>query len=110
MLEEDAVEYAIVRTGGLQYRVSAGETVRVPRVNADVGGTVELGEVLAVSRGGTLTVGTPLVENARVLAEVVAHGLGGKVLVFKKKRKKGYQVKKGHRQGFTEVRIRDISV
>jgi large subunit ribosomal protein L21 len=103
------VDYAIVRTGGLQYRVAAGDRIRVPRIKGDVGGTVELGEVLALSRGGSLTVGTPLVERARVVAEVVGHGLGKKVLVFKKKRKKGYQIKKGHRQGYTELHIRDIA-
>lgn len=103
------MDYAIVRTGGLQYRVAAGDMIRVPRIKGDVGGTVELGEVLALSRAGALTVGTPLVESARVVAEVVGHGLGNKVLVFKKKRKKGYQIKKGHRQGYTELRIRDIA-
>jgi large subunit ribosomal protein L21 len=109
VLEEESVEYAIVRTGGLQYRVSAGDKIRVPKLKEDVGGTVELAEVLALSRGGTLTVGMPLVENARVMAEVVGHGRAKKVLVFKKKRKKGYQVKKGHRQDFTELRIKGIA-
>lgn len=99
------MEYAIVRTGGLQYRVSAGDKIRVPRLKEGAGETVELGEVLALSRGGALAVGTPLVENVRVLAEVVGHGRAKKVLVFKKKRKKGYQVKKGHRQDYTELRI-----
>jgi len=102
------VEYAIVRSGGLQYRVAADDKIRVPRLRSDVGETVELSEVLAVSKGGQLTVGSPLVENARVSAEVVRHGRAKKVLVFKKKRKKGYQLKKGHRQEFTELKIRGI--
>jgi len=102
------VEYAIVRSGGLQYRVSADDRIRVPKLRTDVGGTVELSEVLAVSKGGQLTVGTPLVENAKVSAEVVRHGRAKKVIVFKKKRKKGYQLTKGHRQEFTELRIRGI--
>jgi len=102
------VEYAIVRSGGLQYRVSADDRIRVPKLRTDVGGTVELSEVLAVSKGGQLTVGTPLVENAKVSAEVVRHGRAKKVLVFKKKRKKAYQLTKGHRQEFTELRIRGI--
>ena len=102
------MEYAIVRSGGLQYRVSADDRIRVPKLRTDVGGTVELSEVLAVSKGGQLTVGTPLVENAKVSAEVVRHGRAKKVLVFKKKRKKGYQLTKGHRQEFTELRIRGI--
>ena len=103
------MDYAIVRTGGLQYRVATGDRIRVPRIKGDVGGTVELREVLALSRGGALTVGTPLIESAHVVAEVVGHGQGTKVLVFKKKRKKGYQVKKGHRQGYTELRVREIA-
>jgi large subunit ribosomal protein L21 len=103
------LDYAIIRTGGLQYRVSAGDTVRVPRLSAEVGQTIKLDEVLAVSDGGTLTVGRPLVEGASVSAELVGHGKGKKVIVFKKKRRKGYQVKKGHRQGYSELRVTGIS-
>ena len=103
------MDYAIVRSGGLQYRVSQGDTVRVPRVGAQVGDRLEIDEVLAVSKGGKLSVGAPLVEGASVAAEVVGHGLGKKVIVFKKKRRKGYQVKRGHRQGYTELRVTSIS-
>ena len=99
------MDYAVVRTGGLQFRVSQGDTIRVPRIAGEVGQTIELPEVLALSRGGELVVGRPIVEGAKVSAEVVGHGRGKKVVVFKKKRRKGYQLKKGHRQGYTELRI-----
>jgi len=103
------LSYAIIRTGGLQYRVSEGETLRVPRLSGEVGQKVTLDEVLAVSNAGKLTVGRPLVEGASVSAELLGHGQGKKVIVFKKKRRKGYQVKKGHRQGYTELRVTGIS-
>ncbi len=106
---EGRLSYAIIRSGGLQYRVSEGDIVRVPRIRADVGQSVTIGEVLAVSDGGKLAVGTPLVEGASVTAELVGHGKGKKVIVFKKKRRKGYQVKKGHRQDYTELRITGIA-
>jgi large subunit ribosomal protein L21 len=99
------VSYAVVRTGGLQFRVAEGDTIRVPRMAADVGATVEIADVLALETGGELSIGRPLVDGASVTAEVVRHGLGRKVIVYKKKRRKGYQRKKGHRQGFTELRI-----
>ncbi|MBD3348210.1 MAG: 50S ribosomal protein L21 [Candidatus Eisenbacteria bacterium] len=109
MSPEGLLDYAIIRSGGLQYRVSRGDTVRVPRVGADVGEKLEIDEVLAVRKGDDLNVGTPLLEGVSVSAEVVKHGQGKKVIVFKKKRRKGYQVKKGHRQGYTELRITGIS-
>jgi large subunit ribosomal protein L21 len=99
------VSYAVVRTGGLQFRVAEGDTIRVPRMAADVGATVEIPDVLALMAGGELTVGRPRVEGATVTAEVVRHGRGRKVTIYKKKRRKGYQVKRGHRQGFTELRV-----
>ncbi len=103
------MSYAIIRSGGLQYRVAEGDTVRVPRVKGDVGQELTIDEVLAVSSGGKLTVGTPLVDGASVSAEVVGHGRGKKIIVFKKKRRKGYQVKKGHRQDYSELRITGIA-
>jgi large subunit ribosomal protein L21 len=99
------VGYAVVRSGGLQFRVAEGDTIRVPRVAADVGATVEITDVLALETDGELSVGRPLVDGAVVTAEVVRHGRGRKVLVFKKKRRKGYQRKKGHRQDFSELKI-----
>jgi large subunit ribosomal protein L21 len=102
------VDYAVVRTGGLQFRVSEGDVIRVPRMKSEVGSAVEMPDVLAMSVGGEMTVGTPLVESAKVRAEIVGHGRARKVIVYKKKRRKGYQVTKGHRQGFTELRITGI--
>lgn len=99
------MSYAIVRSGGLQYRVSEGDTIRVPRIREDVGAAVTIGDVLAVSTEGVLTVGRPVLDGASVSAQVVGHGRAQKVLVFKKKRRKGYQVKRGHRQDYTELRI-----
>ena len=103
------MDYAVVRTGGLQFRVSEGVLVRVPRMKSEVGEGIEISDVLALSVGGDVKVGTPLVESAMVRAEVVGHGKGKKVIVFKKKRRKDYRVKKGHRQDFTEIRITGIS-
>jgi large subunit ribosomal protein L21 len=102
------VDYAVIRTGGLQYRVSQGDLIRVPRVSGDVGDTLEVAEVLAVKSGQDFTVGTPVVSGAHVSVEVVGHGRGNKVIVYKKKRRKGYQVKRGHRQDYTELRIKEI--
>jgi large subunit ribosomal protein L21 len=103
------VDYAVIRTGGLQFKVSEGDVIRVPRMQGEVGDAVEMADVLAMSVGGDMTVGTPLVESAKVSAEVVGHGRSRKVIVYKKKRRKGYQVTRGHRQGFTELRITGVS-
>lgn len=102
------MSYAIIRSGGLQYRVSEGDTIRVHRIRQEVGTAVTVGDVLAVSRDGALEVGRPVLEGVSVSAEVVGHGRGKKVIVFKKKRRKGYQVKRGHRQDYTELRITGI--
>ena len=102
------MDYAIVRTGGLQFKVSEGDTIRVPKLRSEVGESVELSEILAVKHGDDVSIGTPLVENASVAAEVVGHGRHRKVIVYKKKRRKGYQVTKGHRQDYTELRVRSI--
>lgn len=103
------MDYAVVRTGGLQFRVSEGDLIRVPRMKTDVGEAIEMPDVLALSVGGDVKVGTPIVKSAKVRAEVVGHGRGRKVIVFKKKRRKDYRVTKGHRQGFTELRITGIT-
>jgi large subunit ribosomal protein L21 len=102
------VDYAIIRSGGLQFRVSEGDRIRVPRMHGEVGDAVQMSDVLALSIGGSMTVGTPLVESARVSAELVGHGRGRKVIVYKKKRRKSYQVTRGHRRDFTELRITGI--
>jgi large subunit ribosomal protein L21 len=100
--------YAVVKTGGKQYRVSEGDTIRVERLDGEVGAKVELSEVLAIGSGADMTVGTPVVEGARVLAEIVEQGKDKKVLIFKKKRRKGYTKKQGHRQLFTGIKIEEI--
>lgn len=102
--------YAVVKTGGKQYRVAEGELVDVERLGGDVGATVTLDEVLLVSGGDEqgARIGTPLVEQAQVMAEIVEQGLDKKIIVFKKKRRKGYQRKQGHRQMHTTLRIVEI--
>jgi large subunit ribosomal protein L21 len=102
------VRYAVVRTGGLQFKVSEGDRIRVPRIRDEVGKTIELPEVLAVSDGEELKVGQPVLDGVSVSAEITAHGRRPKVIVYKKKRRKGYALKKGHRQDYTELRITDI--
>jgi large subunit ribosomal protein L21 len=103
------LDYAVIRTGGLQFKVAEGDLIRVPRISSDVGSALEMPDVLALSASGDLKVGKPLVEGARVTAEVVGHGRSRKIIVYKKKRRKGYQRKKGHRQGYTELRITGIA-
>lgn len=100
--------YAVVKTGGKQYRVAEGDVLFVEKLVADVDSTVELTEVLAVSNGETLTVGAPMVEGAKVIAKVVAQGKAKKVIVFKYKRKKDYRKKNGHRQPYTKILVEKI--
>ncbi|HYV23851.1 MAG TPA: 50S ribosomal protein L21 [Pyrinomonadaceae bacterium] len=97
------MSFAIVRTGGKQFRVEKGAKVRVPSIKGDVGAAVEL-DVLATAD----KVGAPLVDGARVSATVVDHGRGEKIVVFKKKRRKQYKRTKGHRQGYTTLKIDSI--
>jgi large subunit ribosomal protein L21 len=100
--------YAIIKSGGKQYRVQAGEQVRVEALAAEVGSTVSLEEVLLVGTGDGVKVGAPLVSGAKVSATVVSHGRGDKVKIFKLRRRKHYQKTQGHRQSYTELRIDDI--
>jgi len=100
--------YAVIATGGKQYMVKAGDTLRVERLQTDIGQTVELSRVLAVCDGKQLTVGTPEVEGARVSAEVLDHPRGPKLVAFKKKRRKGYSRKVGHRQELTVLKVNAI--
>jgi large subunit ribosomal protein L21 len=101
--------YAIVRTGGKQYQVAQGEQFRVEKLAGQVGDTIELPEVLFVADGEQVKVGQPVVEGAKVTATIMAHGKAKKVLVFKKKRRQGYQKMRGHRQEYTALRIDGIS-
>ncbi|HEX9989352.1 MAG TPA: 50S ribosomal protein L21 [Chloroflexia bacterium] len=102
--------YAIVRTGGHQYRVAPGDTIEVEKLDAEKGAEVELTEVLMVSGDNGVQVGTPLVEGARVLATVVSQGKGEKLIVFKFKPKKRYRRKTGHRQSLTRLAIKEIAL
>lgn len=100
--------YAVIKTGGKQYRVSEGDVLDVEKLDGEVGSKVEISDVLAIGEGEGLTIGTPTVDGASVVAEIVEHGKGKKLIVFKKKRRKGYAKKQGHRQLFTSLRIQEI--
>ena len=100
--------YAIIKTGGKQYRVSEGQTLRVEKLNAE-DSKVNFDQVLLVGGTDGLKVGAPVVEGASVEAEVLREGRAKKIIVFKKKRRKGYHKKQGHRQAFTEVKITQIN-
>ncbi len=102
--------YAIIRTGGHQYKVSPGDTIEVERVEAEPGAEIELGEVLMLNDDNGLQVGTPLVGGARVLATVVSQGRGEKLIVFKYKAKKRYRRKTGHRQELTRLSIKSFEL
>ncbi len=100
--------YAIVQTGGKQYRVATGDTIRVESIPGDIGDTVELTDVRLVSRDGELTLGAPKVDGARVVTEISDSGKGKKIVVFKYKAKVRYRRKKGHRQRYTDLTVTDI--
>ena len=100
--------YAIVRTGGKQYRVEAGRSLEVERLPAAEGETVELGDVLLIAQDGTVTVGRPVIEGARVLAHVDAHGRAKKIIIFTYKYKVRTRSKTGHRQSFTRLTVEEI--
>jgi large subunit ribosomal protein L21 len=101
--------YAVIRTGGKQYRVTPGDLVRVERLDGDVGAVIEFGEVLLASDDAAIRVGCPLLEGAKVLGTIVDQGRSRKVLVFKKKRRKNYRRRHGHRQSITTVRVTEIA-
>jgi len=100
--------YAVIKTGGKQYRVAAGEKIKVEQIAADVGQEITLDQVLAVGQGADMKVGTPLVAGATVKATVVAHGQHDKVRIFKMRRRKHYQRHGGHRQAYTELQIASV--
>ena len=102
--------YAVIKTGGKQYRVAAGEKIKVEEIAADVGQEITFEEVLAVGGEGGLQVGAPVVSGASVVAKVVSHGKHDKVRIFKMRRRKHYQKRQGHRQGYTELEIGAINV
>ena len=104
------MSYAIIRTGGKQFRVEPGKTVRIPSLLGDEGTKVTFDDVLLGSDGSNVRTGVPTLSGAQVTGEIVRHGRGEKIVVFKFKRRKNYARKQGHRQGFTDVRIDDITL
>ena len=97
--------YAVIKTGGKQYKVATGEKIKIEQIAADVGQEITIDQVLAVGAGAELQVGNPLVAGASVVATVLAHGRHDKVRIFKMRRRKHYQKRQGHRQNFTEIQI-----
>lgn len=104
------MSYAVIRTGGKQYRVTQGELLRVESLPGEVGSDITFPDVLLTSAEGAVHIGTPLVPGASVTARVVEHGKEKKIIVFKKKRRKGYRRKQGHRQHFTAVQVKSINL
>jgi len=98
--------YAIVNIGGFQFKVLPDAVLRVPKIDAEIGGEITLDRVMLWSDEKTVEVGTPFVEGKSIQAEVIRHGKGKKILVYKKKRRKKYRRKNGHRQQFTEIRLK----
>ena len=97
--------YAVIKTGGKQYKVAAGEKLKVEQLSAGVGEQITIEQVLAVGAGADMQIGTPLVAGASVVATVVSHGRHDKVRIFKMQRRKHYQKRQGHRQNYTEIEI-----
>jgi large subunit ribosomal protein L21 len=102
--------YAIIRTGGKQFKISPGDTIRVEKITGQAGETVEMKDVLFFAEGENVLTGNPLLPNVKVLGEILAHHRAKKVIIFKKKRRKGYSKKTGHRQSFTSLKIKEISL
>ncbi len=100
--------YAVIRTGGKQYKVEPGQNVMLEKLEGKPGDKVYFDDVLLVSEGKDISAGNPVLENSRVSGKITKHGKGPKIVVFKYKPRKGYRRKKGHRQNFTEVNITDI--
>ena len=101
--------YAVIKTGGKQYRVVAGEKLKIEQIPADVGAEINLDQILMVGEGESVKIGTPLLSGASVKATVLAQGRHKKVSIFKMRRRKHYQKRQGHRQNYTEIRIDGIS-
>ena len=101
--------YAVVKTGGKQYRVRSGQVIRVEKLDGSVGDTVALDDVLLVGGGESIKVGQPRLAGASVSAQITGQGRAKKIIVFKKRRRKGYHKKQGHRQAYTQLKIGDIN-
>lgn len=101
--------YAVIKTGGKQYRVAVGQKLKIEQIPADIGQEIALDQVLSVGEGDTLKIGTPFVDGAKVTATVLAQGRHDKIKVFKMRRRKGYRRTQGHRQNYTEIRIEAVN-
>lgn len=102
--------YAVIKTGGKQYRVSEGDLLNIELLDGDKGSEVVFNEVLMISGDGNVRIGTPLVEGAKVIGEIVNEAKGPKITIFKMKRRKGFRKKTGHRQKYTNLKIKQISI
>jgi large subunit ribosomal protein L21 len=100
--------YAVIQTGGKQYRVAPGDTLTVEKLPGNVGDSVEFGEVLMLSKDGSLAVGKPVIQGAKVTGKIVSHGRGEKLVVYKFRRRKNYRLRNGHRQNYTSIQISDV--
>ena len=101
--------YAVIKTGGKQYKVTVGEKLKVEQIPAELDSQIVLNEVLMIADGEAVKVGAPFIEGAEVKATVISHGRGDKIRIFKMRRRKHYQKHQGHRQNFTEIRIDAIA-
>jgi len=101
--------YAVIKTGGKQYRVEEGQTIRVEKLDGETGSSIDLDEVLMVANGEDVKIGTPLVANGKVSADIVEHGRGDKVRIIKFNRRKHFRKQMGHRQSYTAIKITGIS-
>ena len=101
--------YAVIKTGGKQYKVAAGDYLKVEKLNGDVGSKLVIDKILMLADGDDVTIGSPLVDGAKVNATVLSHGKGDKVMIFKFNRRKHYRKTQGHRQSYTEIQIDDIN-
>ena len=100
--------YAVIKTGGKQYRVSEGDLVRIEKISGEIGELVEFEEVLLVVQGDQVDIGRPRLKDSKVIGEIVEHGKDKKIVIFKSKRRKGYRKKQGHRQQHTLLKIKEI--
>lgn len=101
--------YAVIKTGGKQYKVSEGQTLKVEKIAAEEGATIEIDQVLMIADGDNITVGAPMVEGGKVTATIKSHGRGKKIEIIKFNRRKHYRKRMGHRQSYTELQITGIS-
>ncbi len=100
--------YAVIKTGGKQYRVGEGDLLRVEKIKGEIGEVVEFEEILMIVNGERVEIGRPVLNDSKVVGEIVEQGKGKKVIVFKSKRRKGYSKKQGHRQQYTLLKIKEI--